>query len=78
LKNGVEGCGTTGDPKAGPNTCIEFLKQLIDCVNYVGARGYGATHIRIHDHVKASMNIYQAEIYSIAFYDSLCVITKRL
>ena len=76
--HGVEGCGTTNDPKAGPDTCIEFLKKLIDDVNYMGAKGYGASHAAIPNDIKTSMNLYQTEIYSISFYDSLCVITKRL
>lgn len=75
--HGEEGCGTTDDPKAGSGTCIEFLKKLIDDVNYVGARGYGASHVAIPNHLEAGLNYYQKQIYSIAFYDSLCVITKR-
>ncbi|OJU80402.1 MAG: hypothetical protein BGO10_05755 [Chlamydia sp. 32-24] len=71
------GNGTPEAPLAGPNTFIGFLKNLIDDVNYVGARTYKANHDLMSPELKNSLGIYQREIESIHFYDSLCIIIKR-
>jgi hypothetical protein len=72
------GHGTVESPQAGPNTAIQFLKDLIDDVNFVGARTAGATRVnRDLSSIQNEMNIYRKEIFAMHFYDSLCVIIKR-
>lgn len=71
------GGGDPYQPRSSPQSAIEFLKQLIDDVNYVGARTTRANHDGNLDGIKPSLNIYREQILSITFYDSLCFITKR-
>lgn len=71
------GNGTYDKPKAGPNTCIGFLKKLIDDVNYVGARTLIADHNKITPELDKELSYFQRNIYSMHFYDSLCIIIKR-
>ncbi|KAH7725857.1 hypothetical protein AAVH_06700 [Aphelenchoides avenae] len=41
------GNGTLDDPKAGPGTAIDFLKNLVDDVNFVGAATGNASYANI-------------------------------
>jgi hypothetical protein len=58
-------------------TTIEYLKSLIDEVNFVGYRTGCASHQKIDPSIQAEMNIYRESIESIHFYDSMAIITKR-
>lgn len=63
-----------------PGTTISFLKQLIDDVNFVGAKTSSANHCDkkyMTPEIEKELNIYREEIYSIHFYDSLAFIIKR-
>lgn len=71
------GNGTFEHPKAGPATFIQFAKNLIDDVNYIGAHTLSASHANLTPDQLSKLTIYQREIYSIHFYDSLCIIIKR-
>lgn len=72
-----QGGGTYEAPKSGPGTFINFLKDLIDEVNYVGARTLCADYSKVPSEIEAQMNIYKKQIYSMHFYDSICIILKR-
>lgn len=72
-----QGGGTYEHPKSGPGTFINFLKDRIDDVNYVGARTLCADHNKISSSIENELNIYRKQIYSMHFYDSLCFIIKR-
>jgi hypothetical protein len=71
------GGGTLQHPKSSPGSTIEFLKQAIDDVNFIGARTKCASFDRASLEVKAKLNMFQKDILSLHFYDSLCVILKR-
>jgi hypothetical protein len=75
--NSYGGDGSFDNPKAGPTTCIGFLKNLIDDVNYVGARTLSADHNKVSPALQMTLTEYQKDIYSMHFYDSLCIILKR-
>lgn len=64
----------------GGNTRLNtmaFLKSLIDDVNFVGARTGRASHLAIDHSISKEMNLYQEQIASMHFYDSVVVIMKR-
>lgn len=71
------GKGTFENPKAGPGTAVEFFKNLVEEVNFGGARTKCADFNKIPPEIRKSLNEYQANIYSIHFYDSVCIIQKR-
>ena len=58
-------------------TTIGFLKDLIDDVNFIGARTTKASHLDIDPVIRSEMTEYQEKIYSIHFYDSIAIIRKR-
>ena len=61
----------------GADSTIHFLKSLIDDVNYVGAKTSGASHRDLPSSLLDELNLYQKQIYSIHFYDSVAIIIKR-
>jgi len=71
------GGGNLNSPSTSPSSTVEFLKQLIDDVNFVGARTAKANHDKNLDHIRQELTSYREEILSMTFYDSLCFITKR-
>ncbi len=72
------GHGTFSNPAAGPGTTVEFLKKLVEDVNYPGAAEGGYWEwARTPPFMRVKLNNYQQDIYSIQFYKSLCVIKKR-
>lgn len=58
----------------GPNSMVNFLKSLVDEVNYVGATTAKASHLNIDT---SGLSSYQKNIESIHFYDSIAIIIKR-
>jgi demethylmacrocin O-methyltransferase len=74
--NEYGGNGTRDKPKAGPGTALEFLKQLVEDLNYTsGITGYGDWK-RTTPEVWSQMSDIQKSIHSIHFYRSLCIIKK--
>lgn len=71
------GEGTKEVPLAKDGTCMQFLKDLIDDVNFVGARTSKASHKNNLSHIEKELNPYRKEILGMHFYGSLCVIIKR-
>ncbi|MBS0625865.1 MAG: hypothetical protein JSS32_07435 [Verrucomicrobia bacterium] len=63
--------------KKGEPTAVDFLKGLIDEVNFVGAISRRASHQKIAPDLQAMLSHFEENIYSICFYDSLAVIAKR-
>lgn len=68
--------GTQEIPKASEFSTIAFLKNLIDDLNYSGARTSCADKNKVPEEVSNSFNYYQKHIHSIHFYSSLCIIIK--
>ncbi len=66
-----------GGGQGEPGTTVEFLKSLIDQVNYVGAHTTRATHRDQNPEWLNSLDIYKRDIESIHFYDSVAIIIKR-
>ena len=60
-----------------PGTAVEFLKKLIDEVNFVGATSRRASHRNIDAPVLKGASIYSTQIESIHYYDSVAIIIKR-
>lgn len=71
------GGGSLAFPISGPGTFVNFLKDLIDEVNFVGARTGVANHHTIPSAIQNEMNDFRQQIYTMHFYDSLCIIIKR-
>lgn len=69
------GGGSIEHPKAGAGTAIQFLKDLIDDINYPGARTMRANNVS--GVPEGELNIYRKKILGIHFYDSLCIIIKK-
>ncbi len=67
------GGGSPKNPIASPNSCITFLTKRIHDLNYCGA----ATRCANFNPLQAELNEYQANIASMHFYPSLCIIFKR-
>jgi hypothetical protein len=61
----------------GANTTVNFLKSLIDEVNFIGSRTSRASHLNLPLSIQTELNIYREKIYSMHFYDSLVIIIKR-
>jgi hypothetical protein len=61
----------------GFHSTVNFLKSLIDHVNFVGAKTTRASHLNLPPSILEELNIYQEKIDSIHFYDSLAIIIKR-
>jgi Methyltransferase domain len=74
---GYGGGGNYENPKAGLNSSITFLQDLVHDVNYIGARTSCADFNKAPIEFIKSLNYYQRHIKSIHFYDSICIIIKR-
>jgi hypothetical protein len=61
----------------GPDSTVNFLKSLIDEVNFVGARTERANHRNLPSSIRGELNIYRESIESMHFYDSVVIIKKR-
>ncbi|NGX37151.1 MAG: L-olivosyl-oleandolide 3-O-methyltransferase [Chlamydiae bacterium] len=71
------GGGTQENPSAGEGTAIAFFQNLVHDVNFVGANT-GRVNYELHsESYKQTLSYYQKNIYSIHFYDSMCIIIKR-
>jgi hypothetical protein len=71
------GHGSIENPKSGQDTAIDFCKNLVDDLNFRGARSGCADPNKFPEHLQSSLTEYQAHIYSIHFYDSVCIIKKK-
>lgn len=74
---GGSGGEFTGTPKSNQNSTTEFLKKLVDDVNYTGAYSRSANYDKLTPAVKNKLTYYQKNILSLHFYGSVCVIIKR-
>ncbi|KAI1709148.1 methyltransferase domain-containing protein [Ditylenchus destructor] len=71
------GRGDREKPEAGPGTAIDFLKALIDDVNFVGAStGIGGA-ANITASLLKKMNYNNKHIDSIHFYNSICFVFAK-
>ncbi len=71
------GKGGQMHPAAARDSTTEFLKRLIDDINYVGARTAKANHDTDLHSISSELTGYRNKILSLTFYDSLCIIVKR-
>lgn len=71
------GHGNHKNPVAGSGSIIEFLQNLIHDVNFVGANTGRSNFPLLSENYKANLSYYQKHIYSIHFYDSVCIVIKR-
>jgi len=71
------GAGSPERPRSGSITTTAFLQRLVDSVNFVGAASRCADFNKAPDSVLSRASYYQKHIYSMHFYDSVCVIIKR-
>ena len=59
------------------NTTVQFLKNLIDQLNFIGASTWWASYRDIAPQRKAKLPPYSEEILSVTFYGCLAAIVKR-
>lgn len=71
------GGGDFENPVSSPESTIEFLKSLIDDLNYIGARTGISDFEQVPLSILSTLNYFQENILSMHFYDSLCIIIKR-
>nr|CAD2181002.1 unnamed protein product [Meloidogyne enterolobii] len=65
------------DPGTLPGSSINFLKDLVDEVNFVGANtGFGSSK-HVTPELRQNMSEYARHIESLHFYNSICFITKK-
>lgn len=71
------GGGTLENPSASPQSAIRFLQNLLDDVNYIGARNAYANIDVCPKEIVESLSYYQRHIKAMHFYCNLCFIFKR-
>ncbi|MGH7890572.1 MAG: class I SAM-dependent methyltransferase [Thermodesulfobacteriota bacterium] len=71
------GNGTVSSPRAGQGTAVEFLKSLVEDLNYTGGITGYADWKKTPPEIFENLNDYQKNIAFVQFYKSLCVIKKR-
>lgn len=71
------GKGTQQHPKAGQGTTVGYLQNLIDDLNYTGAVTGCADDNKVPPALQKTLNYFQDQIYSMHFYDSVCIIIKK-
>jgi len=69
--------GTQEHPLTGEDSAITFFQNLVHDVNYIGANTKRVNYELLKESYKAKLSYYQKNIYSIHFYDSMCIIIKR-
>lgn len=69
--------GSYDHPKASPKSAIRFLQNLVDELNFIGARTGYASKNRCSEQSLETFSTYQKDIASIHFYTSLCFIFKH-
>lgn len=58
-------------------SCVEFLKGLVDELNFSAKATGCADSGKTPAHLKATLQYYQSSIAAIHFYQSLCIIEKK-
>ena len=71
------GGGTNLEPKPCNQSTTEFLKKLIDEMNWTAAKTRCADFNKIPQDLMQTLNTFQSDILSMHFYKSLCFIIKR-
>lgn len=71
------GEGTQEKPLAGERTAIAFFQNLVHDINFIGANAGRVNYELLSENYKETLSYYQKTIYSIHFYDSMCIIIKR-
>lgn len=68
--------GSAEKPEASSDSTIRFLQNLIDDLNYSGARTACADKQKVPTNMIKEFTEYQSTIHAIYFYTSLCIIVK--
>lgn len=71
------GNGDYSNPIAGPGTAVEYLKNLVEDVNYTGAATGYADWGKATPEMREKLTEFQKSILSIQFFKSMCFIRKR-
>lgn len=71
------GHGRVGAPVSGQDTCTDFLKNLVDEMNYSAGVNECADPNKISPDLRQRLNYYQDNIDAIHFYKSVCIIIKK-
>ncbi len=71
------GNGSFKAPLAGPGTCVNFLQNLVDDLNYSAAVTRNANSNRNPPSLKARLSYYQDNIEALYFYKSMCFVIKK-
>lgn len=71
------GAGTQENPLAGEGSAITFFQNLVHDINFIGANAGRVNYELLSENYKKTLSYYQKNIYSIHFYDSMCIIIKR-
>lgn len=70
------GYGMPGSPKSGEGTTIQFLKELVEDLNFTCGIDGLADWKRTQLHQARFTNSFQSSIHSMHFYKGLCIIRK--
>lgn len=68
---------TFGGGLKQPQTTVEFIKSLVDDVNFIGERMGRASRRQDLTSVQNELTLYRDQILGIHFYTSVCVIIKK-
>ncbi len=71
------GGGTAENPKAGEGTAVEFLKNLVEDLNYTSGLTACGDWKKTPKEIWMHLSEFQKHIHSIHFYKSLCIIKKH-
>jgi hypothetical protein len=64
--------------RSGPQSTVDFLRDLVDELNVHGRSGYGMMkNDPDHEALERNLNVHQRTIDSISFYKSLAVVRKK-
>ncbi len=71
------GGGSMLHPNPSPGSTIEFLKKIIDDLNYTGARTSCADHNKTPLDIRLNLSYIQESLQSLHFYKSLCIAIRN-
>lgn len=72
------GLGSRDAPKPGPGTTIDFVKNLVDQVNFVSASfGFEIAGTEAEARLGSRMSYYSRRINSVHFYDGIVIILAK-
>lgn len=64
-------------PTTGSSSCMDYLKNLLDDLNYATSLSQCADSDKLSEEIKNRLTLFQSMIATIHFYPSLCIIVKK-